>query len=391
MSRYERAQSFLKKLVPAGLVLVSTVVALLLGELFVRIVVNPGDFLPATLIDDPALGHRIKPHTTGHDALGFRNAVVPDQASIIAIGDSMTYGFGVTRDGNWPSQLGSLLNKPVYNMALGGYGPLQYLYLAQHEAKKLRPSLLIVGFYFGNDFIDAYRVANQIPFWSGWRPVGPSAESDAEYYRVADAEPKKRFAELRNWLYHHSVLYSMLRVTVLVRFASWEREGMASQVAPDRQMMWVDPSNQAVRAIFTPQLILSALDPRLPSVRKGFRITTRAFSTMKGEAIVQGAQMLVVLIPTRERAYCDYIKSSSDQLPRAFAMLCDAEDQMKAELVKFFVIEEIAHVDTTAALEDAVRKHVPIYPEADGHPLESGQQIIAHVASDAVNRMQKHK
>src|SRR5262245_42445916 len=101
----------------------------MVSELLLRCVVNPGDFLFATLIDDPILGSRIKPQTTGHDALGFRNTEVPQSANVVAIGDSQTYGVSAGRDDSWPHQLGMLLSEPVYNMALGGYGPLQYLFL----------------------------------------------------------------------------------------------------------------------------------------------------------------------------------------------------------------------------------------------------------------------
>ena len=40
------------------------------------------------MVADPILGHRIEPHTTGHDALGFRNAAAPARAHIVAIGES---------------------------------------------------------------------------------------------------------------------------------------------------------------------------------------------------------------------------------------------------------------------------------------------------------------
>src|SRR5262245_54826934 len=114
-------------LIPVCLILGSATVTLLLGELLARSVVHPGDFLIATLVENPALGLRTAPNTTGHDALGFRNAEVPQRAAVVAIGDSMTYGDGVTYDSTWPRFLGNLLNEPIYNMSMGGYGPLQYL------------------------------------------------------------------------------------------------------------------------------------------------------------------------------------------------------------------------------------------------------------------------
>lgn len=392
MSGYERVRFLLRKSVPLGLILVSTVVALLLGELVLRLVVNPGDFLIATLIDDPVLGHRIKPRTTGHDALGFRNQEVPERVDVVAIGDSITYGVSAARDDSWPHQIGILLHEPVYNMALGGFGPLEYLYLATHEARKLRPRLLLVGFYFGNDLIDAYRSVRQNPYWYMWREAGSADAGEPAFQRAWEAEPKKRFAALRNWLSRHSVFYSVFRVTLLQRLASWEKDRMASQVTPDRQMIWTDPSEYSVRTIFTPQLRLSALDPRLPSVQEGLRITKRAFTSLKSDADAHGTQFLVVLIPTKERAYCRYLKDSGEPMPNTLVSMCDAEEQVKNDLVRFLATRKIAYVDVTGALEEQIHKHVQVFPtDSDAHPQATGYRVIARTVYDAVRRQQYEK
>jgi len=148
------------RLANLALLFVATFAALALAEVGLRFAVNPGDFLQATLIEDPVLGHRIEPFSTGHDALGYRNSGVPTQADIVAIGDSMTYGVSAPRDFSWPQQLGRLRGKHVYNMALGGYGPLHYLYLARASAANLKPKLLVIGVYLGNDLMDAYNLAH---------------------------------------------------------------------------------------------------------------------------------------------------------------------------------------------------------------------------------------
>jgi lysophospholipase L1-like esterase len=382
----------IKKSIPIGLVLVSTVTTLLLGELLVRFVVIPGDFLIATMIDDPVLGQRIKPYTTGHDALGFRNAEVPERANVVAIGDSQTYGVSASRDGSWPHQLGELRHEPVYNMALGGYGPLQYLYLTENEAKKLRPQQLLVGFYLGNDLIDAYRLAHHSPYWKSWGERW-SAESDgSEEQQTANAEPKKRFANIRDWLSRHSVLYSMLRVTLFPWLASREQDHIAMQVTPDEQMIWIDPSGHSVRTIFTPQSRLAVLDMQIPSVQEGLRITKRAFTSLQKEAVAQNAELLIVLIPTKERVYCHYIKDSGGLIPTTFISLCDAEERTKGELEQYFDTNKIEYVDVTKALEAQTYKHIQIYPkDSDGHPLAIGYGVIARTVYDAVRRLQKEK
>jgi hypothetical protein len=380
------------KFIPVALVIGSTAVAVMLGEFLVRLAVTPGDFLRATLISDPALGFRIAPHNTGHDALGFRNSRVPEHAEIVAIGDSMTYGTSAPREGSWPYQLSNLLHKQVYNMGLGGYGPLQYLFLAKHDARKLRPKLLVVGFYFGNDFMDAYFATREIPYWFSWRETDSTAGGMTQYRRTLATEPSKDFAALRDWLSRHSVLYSMIKVTLLQRVALWEQDRLTSQTTPDHEMLWIDPSNHSIRTTFTPLLRLSAMDAKLPSVREGMQITKAAFVALKTYINDQGLRLLVVLIPTKERVYCRYLKDTGTHMPGAFAKLCGVEQEDKEQLENFLAMNRLAYVDVTTALEDQVDRHAQIYlKNYDAHPAALGNGVIARVVYDAIRRQQLDK
>ena len=44
------------------------------------------------MLPDPVIGFRGNPGFPGHDRLGFNNAFVPEQADLVAVGDSLTYG-----------------------------------------------------------------------------------------------------------------------------------------------------------------------------------------------------------------------------------------------------------------------------------------------------------
>jgi len=377
-----------QKGIALGLVLASSVLALLLGELAGRLAVHPGDFLTARRVEHPVLGHRIEPNTTGHDALGFRNPAVPERAEVVAIGDSVTYGYAAARDDSWPHQTGVLLRQPVYNMGLGGYGPLEYVYLAEHEAKKLRPSLLLVGFNFGNDLVDAYTSAYQNSYWREWRDTGATHRGESEYQRAWLSKPTKRFAALRDWLSMHSVLYSMLRIVVLPELASWEHDLRESAAGPEQRMHWTDPSASAVGTVFTPRLRLTVVDPELPSVREGLRLTERAFVSLQSGANAQGARLLIVLIPTKERVYCRYLRQSGTQMPEVLARLCEVEERVKQELAQFLTAHTIAYVDVTPALEEQVQQHVQIYPKGEdsSHPQAAGYRVIARTVYAAVSR-----
>ena len=362
-----------------GLVLLSTLLSLLGGELLLRLVLDPADFLEVILVEDPVLRHRIEPNTIGHDALGFRNKAVPEKVDVIAIGDSLTYGVSATREGSWPNQLGKLLGTPVYNMGLGGYGPMEYLYLLEHEALRMQPKQLVVGFYFGNDLLDACWAVEQKAHWAAWRSGG------ANMCEWSKSMPKQ-VGSLRFWMARHSVLYTLVKTTILARFVSWQKDQSAQQVQPDVQMLWTDRSNGGVKTIFTPQERLLALDLTRRGVQEGLRITKQSFDEMRDATARLGIQLLVVLIPTKERVYCDYLKQSKDATPATYLRLCAAEDEVKQDLVGYLSSSGIYFVDVTEPLRQQVSKHIPLYPtDGDAHPTASGYGVIARSIFDVLN------
>jgi lysophospholipase L1-like esterase len=372
--------SLKSKLQSAGLAVVAMAVSVLLAEGASRLVVDAADFLNVDPVPDEFLGHKLAPGAGGHDDLGFRNRAVPAQANIVAIGDSMTYGSGAPRDGAWPQQLATLSGESVYNMGLGGYGPLQYLHLAGHQAKQFKPKQLLVSFYFGNDFIDAAMLPQNLPKWASWRPSGAASAPASTPATPNDAAPKptKRGGALRDWLSRHSVLYGLLRTTVLAPFAVAEQKKLADKMTPDERMSWADPAAPDIKTVFTAQQRASAQDQTQPTVREGMQVAKRAFAAIKDEADKQGIPLRVVLIPTRERIYCAYLTSTKAKLPPAHLKLCDLEEANKTELLQAFQAKGIAYVDPTAAMEEQVRQHVQIYPPtSDGHPTSLGHKVIA--------------
>src|SRR5262249_56733925 len=128
----------------------------------VEAVLFPPQFVGAPFLPDAELEKRGNPRFPEHDANGFRNRDVPDTTDIVAIGDSQTYGTSVAFDEVWPRVLEKLTSCRVYNMALGGYGPLHYAILAE-SALRFKPRLMLVGIYFGNDFYDNWRMYLRTP------------------------------------------------------------------------------------------------------------------------------------------------------------------------------------------------------------------------------------
>lgn len=379
-------QSIKTRLQSVALAAASIVVALLLSEGVSRLFIDPADFLQVDLTPDATLGHRIEPKAAGHDALGFRNREVPAHVDTLVIGDSMTYGFGTPRDTAWPQQLAALSQRSVYNMGLGGYGPLQYLQLARDHAGQFTPKHLVVGFYFGNDLLDAYILSHALPKWHDWR-LTTETPAEATAGPAGAQEPARRFGALREWLSKHSLLYAMLKATVFESFSVMSQQSMARQMSVDDRMPWSDPAAPEVKTMFTPHERLWVQDLSQANVHEGMAITQRAFAAIKDEADRRKLDLLVVLIPTRERVYCPYLKSTGARLPPSYVKLCDAEEVTKAELVKSFAAKGIAYVDSTAALEAEAAKHVQIYPPtSDGHPTALGHRAIAQTVMQALGK-----
>jgi uncharacterized protein YdiU (UPF0061 family) len=95
-------------------------------------------------------GHRDVPDV---DARGFRNRGVSlEDAEVVVVGDSHTYGYNVDVTHAFPFVLGQLTHRRTYAMGIGGYGIYQYL--ALFHAILARQACLIarwqlVGFIHG--------------------------------------------------------------------------------------------------------------------------------------------------------------------------------------------------------------------------------------------------
>lgn len=91
---------------------------------------------------------------------GFKKPV--DTVRIIALGDSVTFGWGLRVEDSWVKQLESLLNKnkvkpnleyEVLNFGIAGYNAKNELHLFKDLGLKFEPDILILTFV-GNDWED---------------------------------------------------------------------------------------------------------------------------------------------------------------------------------------------------------------------------------------------
>lgn len=118
---------------------------------------------------DPLLGWRLRANARVTHRLPFRSVSYSINESgfrdsgrhlkpasngnlkIIAIGDSFTFGHGVKESDRYSNILNSMLkNTEVMNMGASGYSTAQQYLLLKQEGVKLKPDLVILGYYITN-------------------------------------------------------------------------------------------------------------------------------------------------------------------------------------------------------------------------------------------------
>ena len=114
---------------------------------------------------DPDIGFRVRSNAPEANQFGFNDREYPLQKApgtfrILIVGDSFNWAGG--RDGNYTALLGKKLNsipdKPQVEVINGGY-PMTHtgeqLIILRKYGLQYNPNLVVLGFFAGNDFVDA--------------------------------------------------------------------------------------------------------------------------------------------------------------------------------------------------------------------------------------------
>jgi hypothetical protein len=353
----------------------SLVFSILAAELVARAVLDPIDYLNPTLVRDEFLGPRIEGHTGGHDAWGFRNARRPETADIVCIGDSETYGVSVPARESWPMILARLSSKTVYNMGMGGYGPIQYLYLLQNLAVKLRPKTVIVGISLQTDLFDVYYTVRSNKHWSKYKNV-ETAKLEQGGALIWPRGPGKFLGGLRDWLSKNSMLYVLVTQLSIFDFIR-DRELTAQGASESDLIRYRDERHQE-----TFNLAIRFLNLRDPRIQNAMQMTGHIMSDMQSVAEKRGMRLIMALIPTKERVYSKLVQQAGyrEKYPR-LADALDQEDEARVWMINLLRQLGIETVDLLPALEAAVSDR-DLYPPADPHPNKYGTRVIAQAIDD---------
>jgi lysophospholipase L1-like esterase len=300
------------------------------------------------LLNDPYTNTRFKPllaadaGTGPHDILGFRNTAVPNTAEVIVIGDSQTYGIGEALADNWPSQLQELLtarNWSVYSMAVGGWGAVQYFDMFS-KAARLKPEVVIIAFYSGNDPLEAFSTAYGNAHWHELR---------------LDLELDKADAPAA--------------IPMLALEDAWR----------------VTFSN-GIKLAFTPRGRLVVNNRKHAAVRTGYAIMAEVARRIAAMATAENITAVFTVIPTRELVYARRVAEQQLAAPETYTTLVTMEQENIDELAGHIRELPGAHyVDLLQPLQSAALTDSVLYPRQwDGHPGQSGYRVIATTLANAI-------
>lgn len=374
------------------IVLVSTLFALCLGELILRIT-NQGPTVP-----DEYLSFRMRPNFD-YDAQGFRNPRVLTQADIVVMGDSQTEGNNATREEAWPYILGGLANTSVYSMAVGGYSSVQYGHLVD-TAIQLNPKVVLIGWYLGNDLLEAERYTYQLPVWEALRnseyvPQDESVDKDAYDFRTilgSGVRPDSlsyHILRIRMWIRSQSLLYGLLgnatrsfREHIGVANTRAEKQDSIRSLSneyPD--LAYVYDTTKQFETVLSPSYRTDAVDLEHPAASEGWRITKERYRFIKQRLSEAGVPLIIVIIPTKEKVYLEYMKSQNQEVPETFSNYDGKETKLLEQIQNFCAEESLTCISMLDTMRDAMIAGEDIYGETmDGHPRAPGYAVIGKKA-----------
>jgi lysophospholipase L1-like esterase len=384
-----------KHIAAVSLVVVSTLVTLVIAEILLQ------TFIPPKRIDDHILSYRAGPGMRDRDEQGFRNERALDHPDMIAIGDSQTEGWGSVMADAWPQALEKLTSKTVYQMALSGYGSVQYSYLFD-KALQLNAETIILGLYLGNDLYDAYNIAYSVPHWEH---LQEGAEIRAENGKNEIVLSKEvgiaigsgvkigsfnwHVLKLRIWMREHSSLYSIVdravkRLTRIIGTrlgitGKAERQNelkIFAQNNPD--LLYIYDAEPDIQTAMSPVYRLVAVELDDWRTREGLRITERILENMRNKAAETKTSFIILIIPTKEAVYGAYLKEKGIGLPKNMQYLVEQEQNIMNHFATLCEKTGISCLNVLHPLKERLVTGQKIYPESlDGHPTAIGYATIA--------------
>lgn len=259
---------------------------------------------------------------------------------VLLVGDSFTWGFAPFED-KWGTLLEKVLNVRVLKCGVLGYGTKHELIKAKRVIEKtgVRPKLLLVGYWLGNDLHDDYKfpgttvvegyLVSKVGYDinTGKKKIFSEIKlrqmvKNWEEYCIPYEVPYPALQRLKCWLQRHSIIYRRVRPVLaeaILKIKFFKKAALETGL------------------IVQPQSTLPFRSPeKYPWLAEAWTEHLKNLKDMKETADRYRAKLLFVLIPGKEQVY-DFLK-----LPEEYDL-----EQPNRILSNFFKKERIQYLDLT--------------------------------------------
>jgi GDSL-like Lipase/Acylhydrolase family len=348
-------------------------------------------FLPSGLARHPVYHF---PFVT--DADGFRNSASKSTTAVVAaLGDSFTDAMTLPVELTWPARLARHLGVSVRNYGTAGFGPGQELLVLKQYVRARRPRRVVVGFFAGNDLVDAER-------FESFQRDGVAVPSVGRGWKFKDVIARFDQLYLASLYQGVSGLQGYLErdpadpwTFPAVEDYSGEDPDPSPATRPsfDRGLFTLPVAGRVLRfAFLPPYLNRLTLSRQQLEASRGWELTRRSYREMQRLVRAQGSELVVLFIPFKAQVYLPLLEASlpAAELRSALRVcLGDApqtpglETMMQNRLAlndlmrEFCAQEGIAFLDLTAELQSRVSAGGNVYFPDDSHWNAAGHEVAA--------------
>ena len=387
-----------RKLLSPGVILAALSLLMTIGLVEVLLRVSPIPHVGKGLDTHPILFKKFESGAPGHDSWGWRNEMVPESAKFVFLGDSQTYGAIVSRENAIPQVFERLSGASTYNLALGGYGPLEYRWTYNEYGHKLSPEYVVVGIYLGNDLIDVIQLNDNLSVFGIDEPpfenagnAGTAMDSFKSFERLQSRIDPGVFVNGALFLRERSIFFRL--VDSGHRFSrpgSKYYEDFDSRLIDIREILSPEErglldlkivypyDDERIRTIFTPVRRLIPVFSGKPDIDYALPIMEKTIAKLDNDVSVRNGKLVVLLIPTKEEVYFPYLRETRADLPPSYELLIDLTSQIKQRITQTWRDGGICVIDVTQDLQsDAMSGEQMVRTDIDGHFNQRGNTAIA--------------
>jgi lysophospholipase L1-like esterase len=305
-------------------------------------------------------------HTDGY---GFRNAWPwPENADIVAVGDSVVFGYGVGDDQAWPALVAKALpQNHLINLGLIGAGTQQYLRVYETFGLRLHPKVLLVGFLGRNDFwddevFDQWLKSGARVNYMVWRDFGRPRSTS-----LSLNQPIGNLIISLAWRGH--LLASKLRLYNLLLYV---RKKLKS--GPTETKTFQAPGGTHVDLDVEGFIDQTGIGQ--PGNR-AFDLSVQALQRLYSITQANGTHMLVILQPSKEEVYLPLMGETSVDT--------DPGKALRAKLESL----GIPYLDLLPEFRNRAAQGQVLFFETDGHPNARGYALITELVMNHLRNNMK--